>query len=96
MEQFAEHRVDIILVADMLDSEVIKYRLQMFILAPQRLVRPPCNLNIAVVTHHRQDLLRQDFVTQWGIIRPVVAIRGLRGVDIPLAWVVARFHHFIH
>jgi hypothetical protein len=39
VEQLPEHRVDIFLVADMLHGKVIKHRLQMFIFAPQGLVR---------------------------------------------------------
>ena len=52
MKQFAEYRVDILLVANMLHGEIIKGRLQVFILAPQGLMRPAGNFDIAVITHH--------------------------------------------
>ena len=96
MKQFAEYRVDILLVANMLHGEIIKGRLQVFILAPQGLVRPAGNFDIAVITHHRQNFLRQQFVAQWGVIGPVVAIRRLGGVDVPLRRVITRLHHLIH
>ena len=63
VEKLAEHRVDIFLIADMLDCEIIKHRLQMFIFAPQRLVRAACYLDIAIVTHNGQNFLRQNFMT---------------------------------
>ena len=62
MEKLAEYRVDIFLIADMLDGEVIKHGLQMFIFAPQCLMRAACYLDIAVVTHHWQNFLRQNFM----------------------------------
>ncbi len=50
MEQFAEHRIDIFLVANVLHSKVLKGFLQMLIFAPQRLVRAAGYLYVAVVT----------------------------------------------
>jgi hypothetical protein len=39
VEQLPEHRINIILVTDMLHGKIIEHRLQMFILPPQGLVR---------------------------------------------------------
>ena len=64
MKQFAKYRINIFRVANMLHSKVFEGRLQVFILPPQRLVRPTGYLNIAIVAHHGQDLLRQQFMTQ--------------------------------
>ncbi|MNL68664.1 hypothetical protein D3C87_1934270 [compost metagenome] len=64
VEQFAEHRVNIVLIADMLHSKVIEHRLQMLILTPQRLMRAARNFDVAVITHHGQNFLREDFVAQ--------------------------------
>ena len=63
MEQLPEHRINVILVTDMLHGEIIEHRLQMLILPPQGLVRATGDFDIAVVTHDRQNFLRQDLVT---------------------------------
>ncbi|MNP19015.1 hypothetical protein D3C76_1115240 [compost metagenome] len=80
----------------MLHGKIIEHRLQVFILPPQRLMRATGDFDIAVIPHHRQNFLRQYFVTERGIIRPVIAIGGLRRINIPLRRVIAFFHHFIH
>ena len=49
MEQLAEDRVNIFLIANMLHCKILKRRLQMLILAPQRLVGAAGDFDIAVV-----------------------------------------------
>ena len=53
MKKFAEHRINIILIANMLHRKIIKRGLQMFIFAPQGLMCAAGNFDITVVTNHR-------------------------------------------
>ena len=52
MKQFTEHRINIILVADMLHRKVVESRLQMLLFSPQCLMRATCNFDIAVITNN--------------------------------------------
>lgn len=52
MKQFTEHRINIILVADMLHRKVVESRLQMLIFSPQCLMRATGNFDIAVITNN--------------------------------------------
>ncbi len=64
MEQLPEHRINILLIADMLHCKVLKRRLQVLILTPEGLMRPTGDLDIAVVAHYRQYFFRQNLMTQ--------------------------------
>ena len=59
-------------------------------------MRAAGNFDIAVITNYRQQFLRQNFMAQRRVIRPVITIRCLCGVDVPLRRVVTFFHNLIH
>ena len=53
MKQFTGHRINIILVADVLHRKVVESRLQMLIFSPQCLMCTTGNFDIAVITNNR-------------------------------------------
>ena len=53
MKQFTEHRINIILVADVLHRKVVESRLQMLIFSSQCLMCTTGNFDIAVITNNR-------------------------------------------
>lgn len=53
MKQFTEHRINIILVADVLHRKVVESRLQMLIFSLQCLMCTTGNFDIAVITNNR-------------------------------------------
>lgn len=55
LEQFSEHGVNILLIANMLHGEVVESRLQVFVFTPQRLMRPAGDFNIAVAPSAADD-----------------------------------------
>ena len=54
------------------------------------------NFDIAVITNNGQQFFRQNFMAKRRVIGPVITVRRLRGINIPLCRVITLFHHLIH
>lgn len=68
---------------------------QLRILQPQILLFRS-DLDVGEITRLGEDILFEDFATLRRIVGPVVAVRRLRAVDVPLGRRVALVHHLAH
>src|SRR5690606_16406334 len=90
LEQFAEHRVDIFQVDNLLHCKGLrKLCAHLLVLAPKRLVLAWSYFDIRIMLQERHDFPRQQLITNAGVVVPVVAIGSLGSVDIPVRTRVA-------
>ena len=96
LEQLPEYRIDILYLAYVFHREVGELAGDRFIFVPQRLVGTGGDLDIGVVPHSRHDVPRQDLPALWRVVGPVVAIRSLRRIDVPLMGRITLVDDVVH